>query len=100
MKRKSVILALMSDWRAVVFSLVIIGACFAYANLVLRALCFLVSLFLAIMAFCFFEHAVIFRDEWQTATSGKRRTPPGQSIIAGSLFLLLAIASMIYCFHH
>jgi len=73
--------------------------CFAYTHLVIRGICFLVSVFLAINAYCYFEHAVVFRDKWQIATSGKRRTPPGQSVIAGSVFLVLAIASMIYCFH-
>jgi hypothetical protein len=74
--------------------------CFAHTGLVIRGICFLASVSLAIMAFCYFEHAVVFRDKWKTATSGKRRTPPGQSIVAGSVFLLLAIASMVYCFHH
>jgi hypothetical protein len=74
--------------------------CFAHTGLVVRGICFLASIFLAIMAYCFFEHAVLFREKWRTATSGKRRTPPGQSIIAGSVFLLLSIASMVYCFHH
>jgi 4-hydroxybenzoate polyprenyltransferase len=74
--------------------------CFAQTQLVIRGICFLVSIALAIMAYCYFEHAVLFRDKWQAATSGKRRTPPGQSVIAGSIFLLLAIASMVFCFHH
>jgi hypothetical protein len=73
--------------------------CFAHTGLVIRVVCFLASVLLAIMAFCYFEHAVVFRDKWKTATSGKRRTPPEQSIVAGSVFLLLAIASMVYCFH-
>ena len=74
--------------------------CFAHTGLVIRGICFLASIFLAIMAFSYFEHAVVFRDKWKTATTGKRRTPPGQSIVAGSVFLLLAIATMVYCFHH
>jgi len=71
--------------------------CFAHTSLVVRVVGFLVSIGLAIMAYCFFEHALLFRDKWKTATTGKRRTPPGQSIIAGSVFLLLAIATIIYC---
>jgi hypothetical protein len=88
------------DISLLVVTVLVCYLCFAHTSLVIRGICFLVSISLAIMAYCFFEHAVLFRHKWKTATSGKRRTPPGQSIIAGSVILLLAIASMIYCFHH
>ncbi|MGZ5543545.1 MAG: hypothetical protein ACXWIU_02625, partial [Limisphaerales bacterium] len=78
----------------------VVYLCFAHAVLAIRGISFLVSICLAIMAYCFFEHAVLFRNKWRTATNGKRRTPPGQSVIAGSVLLLLAIASMVFCFHH
>lgn len=90
------------SWRTAIFVLVTVLVCyfcFAYTGLVIRGICFLGSLFLAIMAFAFFQHAVLFRNKWRAATTGKRRTPPGQSVIAGSVFLLLAIALMVYCFH-
>jgi hypothetical protein len=77
---------------------VLVYLCFMHAALVIRGICFLVSIFSSINAYCYLEHAVLFRNKWKTAESGKRRTPPGQSIIVGSIFLLLAIASMIFCF--
>jgi hypothetical protein len=92
----------MNRWTSILLLLVTVLVCylcFAHTHLVIRGICFLVSIVLAIMAYCYFEHAVLFRDKWKTATSGKRRTPPGQSVIAGSVFLVLAIASMIFCFH-
>jgi len=73
--------------------------CFTYFNIALRIACFLVSVPLAIMAYCFLEHAVLFRKEWRTTTSGKMRTPPGPSIIAGLVFLALATGLIICCFH-
>jgi hypothetical protein len=93
----------MNKWTSMSLLLVTVLVCylcFAHTVLVVCGICFVVSVFLAVMAFFYFEHAVAFRDKWKTATSGKRRTPPGQSIVAGSVFLLLAIASMVYCFHH
>jgi hypothetical protein len=99
-KKKPVILILVQDWRFVVATVAICFVCFAYMNAVVRVSCFLVSVVLAIVAYCYFEHAVLFHDQWKTATTGKRRTPPGQSMVIGSVFLLLAIASMIYAFHH
>lgn len=76
--------------------LLIIGVCIAYPHVAFRAACFLISLFLALNAYFYFEHAVLFRDKWQTATTGKRRTSPGQAIIVGLIFLVAAIALMFY----
>ena len=45
-----------------------------------------------VMAFVFFEHAILFRKTWMTATTGKRRTPPGQSVLIGFIALLIAAA--------
>jgi hypothetical protein len=56
--------------------------------------------FLGFNAYCFFEHAVLFREKWKTATTGKRRIPPGESAITGFLFLVLAVALLAYCFRH
>lgn len=90
----------LENWRVLAATAVVIVLCDAYAGLVLRLVCFVVSLFLALLAFAHFEHAVLFREKWRTATTGKRRTPPGQSVIAGLVFLALAILSMLGCFHH
>jgi hypothetical protein len=94
------ILLLMKDWKIAVASALVIFVCFAYTNIAIRVICFLVSVFLAIMAYCYFEHAVLFRDKWKTVTSGKRRTPPGQSVIIGSVLMALAAVSMVCCFYH
>ena len=72
--------------------------CFTHTFLVIRGACFIASICMAIMAYCFFEHAILFRDKWQTATSGKRRTPPKESVISGIILLTLAIALMVFCF--
>jgi hypothetical protein len=72
---------------------------FAHPNIVTRIVCFIVSLFMALNSYFYFEHAVVFRHKWQTATSGKRRTPPGQAVIAGSILLALTVAGMYWCFH-
>ena len=90
----------MKKWKSILLLALVCYFCFEHPDLVIRGVCFFTSIFLAIMAYCYFEHAIRFRNEWKTATSGKRRTPPGQSVIAGSIFLLLAIASMVYCFHY
>jgi hypothetical protein len=76
----------------------VVGICFVCPRFVIRALGVIVSLFLALNSYFFFEHAVLYRDKWKTATSGKRRTPPAQSVIAGFIFLVAAIALMIFCF--
>jgi len=92
----------MNKWtsiRLAVVTLLVCYVCFAYTNIFIRVLSFLVAVFFAINAYCFFEHAVLFRNKWQTATTGKRRTPPGPSVVAGSIFLALAIGLMVYCFH-
>lgn len=99
MKIKLLILLLRKEWKLLLAAFVIAAVCFAYTNIVIRVICFLVSLFLVLMASAFFEHAVSFRNKWRTATSGKRRTPPGQSVIAGLVCLGLSIAFMLYCFH-
>jgi hypothetical protein len=75
-----------------------VWVCFAFPVIVVRVLGILASIFLALNAYCFFEHAVLYRDKWETATTGKRRTPPGQSVIAGSIFLALAVALIVFCF--
>lgn len=72
---------------------------FTHTKWVVRGVLFLVSLFSAFNAHVFFEHAVLFREKWKTATTGKRRTPPGQSIVTGSTFLLSAILLMALCFY-
>ncbi len=93
----------MNKWTSILLwavTALVVYLCFAHTGLAIRGISFLVSIGLAIMAYCFFEHAVLFLNKWRTATTGKRRTPPGQSVIAGSILSLLAIASMLFCFHH
>ena len=94
----------MNSWKSILFPSLAVLVCylgftqgwFSHS----AAFGFSFPFFLALMAFCYFEHAVLFRDKWKEPQAGRGTTPPGQSLIAGSIFLLLAIASMAYCFHH
>lgn len=84
----------------IILSLVTALVCyllFAHTDLVIRGVCFLVSIVLAFMAYCFFDHAVRYRKKWMRF-SGKRATPPKESLVTGLVLLALALASMIYCF--
>ena len=70
------------------------SVCFAFPNIVMRIISVLIALPAGVMSYCFFEHAITFRD-WRKAT-GKRSTPPGQSIVIGTILLILA-AFFVYC---
>src|SRR5687767_6695286 len=63
-----------------------------------RVALFAISLPFILMSYCYFEHAVEFRTAWRTATSGKRRTPPGPSVLIGFVFLAFALLPLLGCF--
>lgn len=79
-----------------ILSLVVVSVCYlciARTAIAISIPFFLVSLFLLLMSYCYFEHALFFR-EWRTATSGKRRTPPGQAFAIGTVLLVIAAILM------
>jgi hypothetical protein len=105
-RRFALLFSFLKDWRFIlglVASLFVCYLCFAYTDKVIRVVCFLVAVFLAFVAFMFFERFFVrikHKEFFETTTSGKARFPGSNSacigwgviaLIGATLFIFLGV---------
>ena len=75
----------------------IVGACFAFHNIVIRVMCFLIAISLGFISFCFFER-IRLGDAFLKSHTGKAGFPGSvRACIACGTVALMGAIFFIYC---